>query len=208
MTGPHIALDTQMTTTLLSGTVALIVALLGIAGAIAAQLVATRRAYANSLALFERQHAQEEASRKQQREEDIRREDAHRFADQRRATYARFLQLADEIRRARADAGAYLDIVERHEDEQGQDEQGEDPLKQRIAKRANDGFHANYERSERASDQLRGLLAEIDLLASADVCETARELRLAVEEYLGHEFAPARGAFVEAARWELVTDDE
>ena len=59
MTGPHIALDTQMTTTLLSGTVALIVALLGIAGAIAAQLVATRRAYANSLALFERQHAQE-----------------------------------------------------------------------------------------------------------------------------------------------------
>lgn len=176
--------------------------MLGIAGAIAAQLVATRRAYANSLALFERQHTREEASRKRQRDEDIRREDAHRFADQRRATYARFLQLADEIRRARADAGGYLDIVERHEDKQGQDEQ-------RLAKHANAKFHANYDRAERASDQLRGLLAEIDLLGSADVREAAREVRLAAEEHLGHEFAPARDAFVEAARWELaVTGDE
>ena len=100
-------MSTQVTTALLSGGVALLVALLGIAGAIAAQLVATRRAYANSLALFEQQHAQEEASEEASNEtRDIRREDAHRFADQRRAAYARFLQLADETRRARANAGA------------------------------------------------------------------------------------------------------
>jgi hypothetical protein len=165
VTGPHIALDTQVTTTLLSGAAALIVALLGIAGAIAAQLVATRRAYANSLALFERQHAQEEASSKQQRDEEVRREDAHRFADQRRATYARFLQLADEVRRSNGNAHLLLDAVERYEDEQGEDAQSrDDALKQRIGKRAQTEFYANIERGNRASDQLYGLLAEIDLL--------------------------------------------
>jgi hypothetical protein len=208
VTGPGIVMSAQVTTTLLSGTVALIVALLGIAGAIAAQLVATRRAYTNSLALFERQHVREETSRKLQWDEDIRREDAHRFADQRRATYARFLQLADEIRTARGNAGVLLDAIERHEDERGKNEQGGDALKQRLAKRANTEFHANMDRAERASDQLRGLVAEIDLLGSADVRATARELHLAVEEWVGHEFAPARDAFVEAARRELaVTDD-
>jgi hypothetical protein len=202
-------MSTQVTTALLSGAVALIVALLGIAGAIAAQLVATRRAYANSLALFERQHTHEEASRKQQRDEDIRREDAHRFADQRRATYARFLQLADESHRAYGNASLLLGVVERHEDEQGEDGQGGDTLKQRLAKRADEQFHANFDRAERASDQLRGLVAEIDLLGSADVPATARELYLAAAEFAGHEFAPARDAFVEAARRELaVTDDE
>lgn len=197
------ALSTQVTTTLLSGTVALIVALLGIAGAIAAQLVATRRAYANSLALFVRQHAQEEASRKQQRDEDMRREDAHRFADQRRATYARFLQLADEVHRARVAASGYLDIVERNEDKQRQGQQDTDPVHQRVMKRADEAWRENHDRAERAEDQLRGLLAEIDLLGSADVRTSAKELRLAVEEYLGHEFAPTRDAFVGASRREL-----
>ena len=203
MRGPDIAMSTQVTMTLLSGAVALIVALLGIAGAIAAQLVATRRAYANSLALFDRQHAQEEASRKQQREEDIRREDAHRFADQRRAVYARFLQLADETRRARGNAALLLDIAGRHEGGKGEDGQGGDPLKQRLAERADEQFDANYDRAEQASDQLRGLVAEIDLLGSADVRATARELYLAVGEFVGRRFAPARDAFVGASRREL-----
>jgi hypothetical protein len=202
-------MSTEVTTALLSGAVALTVALLGIGGAIAAQLVATRRAYANSLALFERQHAEEEVSRRQHRAEDIRREDAHRFADQRRATYARFLQLADEVHRARVAASGYLDIVERNEDKQRQGQEDTDPVHQRLVKRADEAWRENHDRAERAEDQLRGLLAEIDLLGSADVRASAKELRLAVEEYLGHEFAPARNAFVEAAREELaVTDDE
>lgn len=155
------------------------------------------------------QHVQEETSRKQQWDEDIRRENAHRFADQRRATYAQFLQLADEIRTARGNAGVLLDAIERHENERGKNEQGGDALKQRLAKRAEREFHANMDRAERASDQLRGLVAEIDLLGSADVRATARELHLAVEEWVGHEFAPAWDAFVEAVRRELaVPGDE
>jgi hypothetical protein len=195
----------QVSAALISGGATLVVALLGIGGAIAAQLIATRRAYANSLALFERQHAQEEAARKQQRDEGIQREDAHRFADQRRATYARFLQLADEAHRAHGNATLLLDIVERHEDEQGKAQQDEDQSQQRLAKRADEQFHANFDRAERAVDQLRGLVAEIDLLGSADVRETARELYLAAAEFAGHEFVPARDEFVDASRHELGT---
>jgi hypothetical protein len=219
VTEAGIALNVQVTTTLLSGAVALIVALLGIAGAIAAQLLATRRAYDNSIDLFKRQHAEEEmsrrlqrqeeeASRRQQRAETIRREDAHRFADQRRSTYARFLQLADEVHRARVNAGAYLDIVERDEDKKRQGQQDTDPMHQGLVKRADNSWREHNDRGDRAEDQLRGLVAEIDLLGSADVRESALELRFAVEERLGHEFAPARVAFVDAAREELaVTDD-
>ena len=97
VTGPEIAMSTSVTAALVSGGAALVVALLGIAGAIAAQLVATRRAFENSLALFERQHARQEASRKQEREEEAHREDAYRFAEQRRSTYGRFVRLAREF---------------------------------------------------------------------------------------------------------------
>jgi hypothetical protein len=65
----------------------------GIAGAIAAQLVATRRAYANSLALFERQHAEQERTRR----DEARREGNYRFAEHRRSAYARLLRYADEL---------------------------------------------------------------------------------------------------------------
>jgi hypothetical protein len=209
VTGAGIAMNVQVTTTLISGAAALIVALLGIAGAIVAQLLATRRAYDNSLALFKRQHAEEEASQRQQRDEDNRREDAHRFADQCRATFARFLQLADDVHTARVSASGYLEIVETNEDGSVRDKKDTDPVRQRLVKRAHGAWREHYKRAQQGEDQLRGLVAEIDLLGSADVRASARELRLAVEEHLGHEFAPARDAFVEAAREELaVTDDD
>lgn len=51
-------MNPQVNAALISGGVALVVALIGIAGAIAAQFVATKRGFANSLALLERQHHQ------------------------------------------------------------------------------------------------------------------------------------------------------
>ena len=90
-------MNPQVTAALISAIVALAVALLGIAGAIASQDVATRRAFRNSLALFERQHAAETESRRRERDEAARQEDARRFADERRVSYAKFLRLADEL---------------------------------------------------------------------------------------------------------------
>jgi hypothetical protein len=82
-----------VTAALISGSVALVVALVGIAGAIAAQSFATRRAFDDSLALFERQRSAQE----QEQREQSRREDAYRFADQRRTIYARMLRAAADL---------------------------------------------------------------------------------------------------------------
>ena len=98
MTGPELAMDTMTATTLISGGVAVFVALLGIGGAIVAQLLATRRGFSDSLALFDRQRAAELKNRAQQRAEVARREEVQKFADERRLTYAKFLRLARELR--------------------------------------------------------------------------------------------------------------
>lgn len=89
-------MDAQVTAALVSGGAALTVAVLGIGGAIAAQLFTTRHAFKNSLALQEQQYAKQE----QERQEQSRREDAYRFAEQRRSTYGRFVRLAREFLRA------------------------------------------------------------------------------------------------------------
>jgi hypothetical protein len=91
-------MSAEVTAAMISGGAALVVALLGIGGAIAAQLVATRRAFANSLALFERQHAADQESKAQERAKATRREEAQRFADERRLIYAKFLRLVRELR--------------------------------------------------------------------------------------------------------------
>jgi len=78
-------MDAQVTAALISGGAALAVAVLGIGGAITAQLFTTRHALENSLALQERQYARQE----RERQEQSRREDAYRFAEQRRSTYGR-----------------------------------------------------------------------------------------------------------------------
>ena len=86
-------MDAQVTTALISGGAALTVAVLGIGGAISAQLFTTRHAFENSLALQERQYAKQEHERHEQSQ----REDAYRFAEQRRSTYGRFVRLAREF---------------------------------------------------------------------------------------------------------------
>ena len=83
-------MNVQVTAALISGGAALTVAVLGIGGAIAAQIFATRHAFENSLALQEQQYAKQE----HERHEQSRREDAYRFAEQRRSTYGRFVRLA------------------------------------------------------------------------------------------------------------------
>jgi hypothetical protein len=200
VTVPELAMSTQVTTALLSGGVALAVALLGIAGAIAAQLVATRRAFANSLALFERQHAKQEASSKREREEATRREDARRFAEQRRTTYARFLQLAGEIVTAQEAVDAFADARQKSAEREGDAE-----AKQRAADHAGRKIADNLDRAQKASDQLPGIVAEIDLLGSADLRAAASTLSRATDWSSGaaREFPAAREAFLRAARHEL-----
>jgi hypothetical protein len=83
----------QVTAALISGGAALTVAVLGIGGAIAAQLSTARHAFENSLELQERQYAKQE----KERHEQSRREDAYRFAEQRRSTYGRFVRLARDF---------------------------------------------------------------------------------------------------------------
>lgn len=86
--------SSQVAAALISGGAALVVALLGIAGAVVAQMVATRRAFANSLRLFEQEHGKREL----EKAAEILREDEYRFADQRRAAYARLLRTASDLR--------------------------------------------------------------------------------------------------------------
>src|SRR5580704_6053972 len=89
-------MSSQVVAALVSGGAALVVALLGIAGAIVAQLVATRRAFGNSLRLFE----QENERRGLERAGEVRREDEFRFADQRRGAYVRMLRICEDLRLA------------------------------------------------------------------------------------------------------------
>lgn len=218
-------MDTQVTTTLLSGGVALIVALLGIAGAIAAQLVATRRAFANSLALFERQNdAQERA-----RTEEARREDARQYAEQRRSAYARVLRAAEDLRRAYSPAEQARRALQELQDEGVNSGNPDDA----HAIRVEDARRALREAGDvwaRRSQALEEVVDELELLASGDVFRAAGELWAAgtagpypedfpaaseellaawfwieISGYRGRDlnFGDARAAFVDAARREL-----
>jgi hypothetical protein len=202
VTGPEIAMNTQVTTALISGGVAFVVALLGIAGAIAAQLVATRHAFSHSLALFERQRAAQETSSRQERAEATRREEEQRFADERRIAYAKFLRLADEIFEAQRAADNYNEVAVR-----SREKEKEDPTDHRkrataeAERRADDCVH----RARVAEDQLEEVATEIDLLATEQVRAAAGRLHLATEwaESAMLEYPDARDEFVDAARREL-----
>lgn len=89
----------QLTVAVISGSVAVVVALIGIAGAIVAQLVTSRKAHRNALALFEKQ-ANEQA---RVRLEDANRQDRHRFAADRRTTYSTLMRTAADLVIARKD---------------------------------------------------------------------------------------------------------
>lgn len=198
-------MSTPVNEALVSGGVALVVALLGIAGAIAAQLVATRRAYENSLALFERQHARQEASSKQERKEEARREDAYRFAEQRRSTYGRFVRLAREFVGA-VDAertvAKNLERIGRQRDRtrsRSADLEMSAEAAQQLAVNAR-------ERKRRLEGEFGAACEEIYLLGSPEVRQAADHLWDVAHE-AAHSaeggYMAARVAFLEAARQEL-----
>lgn len=176
----------QVTAALVSGGAALVVALLGIAGAIVAQLVVTRRSFANSLALFEREYAK----RERERVEQARREDDYRYAEQRRSTYARMLRaaaalyLASLVFAGAAEAWRYV------RDPEMTDEPPE--LRAKAEEKRLGLLHDAHRRWERAIDELEEAVDEIELLASADVRHAAHDLaRVASQEPdLGDEPLP------------------
>jgi hypothetical protein len=226
VTSTALALSTQLTTALVSAGVALVVAVLGIAGAIAAQVVATRCAFANSLALFEQQNAAQE----QARAGEVRREDARRFADQRRTTYARLLQAAGALPSAGWAASEAMKAWHQIREEKGSDDA--DPARARREEAAERSMRQAGELWGRLFGELRAVVDELELLASDDVLRTARELRDVAIELLPDDFpmvgdvgtaawthalfgrrdltyGEARAAFVEAARGEVaVTGDQ
>jgi hypothetical protein len=196
-------MSTEVTAASISGGVALVVALLGIAGAIAAQFVANKRGFANSLTLLERQFAQslalaeqersdrervaqqERADREREWLEQLRREDAHRYSEQRRNIYARFLQSVRET--GEANWRVLNDTPPDGEDEQGRRERRARVLRDQDA----------------CSARLQEVGAELEMIASDAVYAAA--VRLAHDLAGGdeREYEPARRAFLLAVRREL-----
>lgn len=198
-------MSTPVTAALLSGGVALVVALLGIAGAIAAQLVATRRAFENSLALFERQHARREASSKQEREEEARREDAYRFAEQRRSTYGRFVRLAREFVGAVASERTVASNLQRIGRQRGRTRSSSADLEM-SAGAAEQLVADARERRRRLDGEFGAACEEIYLLGSPEVRQTADHLWDVAHEATHsaeRDYMAARAAFLEAVRQEL-----
>jgi len=188
-------MNPQVTAALISAIVALAVALLGIAGAIVSQGVATRRAFRNSLALFERQHSAETESRLQERAQTAREEDARKFADERRMTYAKFLRLADElVATENTSAYYYHDALDCDVEEMRH--AGKEPSPAELQSRA-----AEYQRlSSRylgrhieLKAEIDEVVADIDLLASGTVREAAKLLArsaVALQRRTEHVTAP------------------
>ena len=221
-------MSSQVVAALISGGAALVVALLGIAGAIAAQLVATRRAFGNSLRLFE----QENERRGLERAGETRRENEFRFAEQRRGAYVRMLRTCEDLRLAllalNAAANGWEDVRDPETRQESPDERGED--EEWSLRRLQDAFP----RWLQLRSDLDEVAAEIELLGSADARRAAAELGDIVsgrpdlgkaEAALGRlvfvpsarsgvhpyhrrfgQFEPARDAFLAAARADLGMD--
>lgn len=187
--------------TVVSGVFALLVALLGIAGAIAAQMIATRRAFEYSLALFERQTAEAQ----QAREEATRTDNHHRFADQKRGTYSRALRLADEVVTAQEkERGArqYHARTMRTLDRVG--DQSESLVQ--AAKNYRTEADEYAEQARRLAVELADVVGEIHLLSTPAVREAAESLQKSArtaEHVEETRYAEAREKFVDAARGEL-----
>jgi hypothetical protein len=191
----------QLTITMISGGVALLVALLGIAGAIAAQVVATRRAFANSLELFERQASEAQRAR----EEATRVEDRQRFADQRRAMYSRILRMADELVVTRdAERNTKKNLERAAHTLRRVGDQSES-----MAQTVNDYESAVVEHrrhARRIEIELAEATGEIHLLSDHDVRTAVDQLRASaqVARYLEDpQYVKDRQGFLLAARREL-----
>ncbi len=191
-------MNSQMTVTVVQGGAALLVAGLGIAGAIAAQMLATRRAFQNSLVLLERQHAKQE----QERQEGARREDAYRFAEQRRNTYGRFLRLARELVDAARTIAKNSERIDRQRGRWRPRRLTLGGLPEVAKQAAADA----RELKRRLSTELGQACEEIHLIASLEVRGAADRLwdqaHIAPHSDDGDYFA-ARTAFLDAVRHEL-----
>ncbi|MGP4028509.1 hypothetical protein [Actinomadura sp. 3N407] len=194
-------LSDQLTATLISGGVALIVALLGIGGAITAQLVTTRRTFRNSLALFERQHAEQERVR----QESLHREDAHRFTEQRRVVYGRLLRTANDL----VLAGDAERAAEKHwERLQRQLDRTRNPTAALRDAAAESRLAADEAREARKklATETTDLLEEIQLIADDAVRAAADALNARARDapdVSDRGYGDARAGFLNAARQEL-----
>jgi type II secretory pathway pseudopilin PulG len=176
----------QVTAALISGGAALVVAILGISGAIAAQLMATRRAFANSLALAEREYEKQERERAEER----RREDEYRHAERRRGTYSAMLRSAASLYLASLGFAAAASDWRNVRDPEFAPESPQE--REREEHKTLGALQDTQARWIRAGDELDVAFEEIELLASADVRYAAGELARIASEYpdLGEEPLP------------------
>lgn len=194
-------MDAQVTAAVISGGVALTVAVLGIGGAIAAQLFATRHAFENSLTLQERQYAKQE----HERHEQSRREDAYRFAEQRRSIYGRFVRLAREFLDAVEAEHSAAETLGRIDQQRNRSQPGSHDL-ETSAETAEQLVADARERKRRLHGEFGAACEEIYLLGS-------REIRVAADRLWDEahgathstdsDYATARAAFLGSARHEL-----
>jgi hypothetical protein len=194
-------MDAQVTAALISGGAAMTVAVLGIGGAITAQLFATRHAFENSLALQERQYAKQE----HERHEQSRREDAYRFAEQRRSTYGRFVRLAREFLDALEVEHSTAETLGRIDQQRNRSQPGSHDLEMSAETAEQLAVNAR-ERKRRLHGEFGAACEEIYLLGSQEVRLAADQLwdeaHRATHSADG-DYNTARTAFLEAARHEL-----
>lgn len=191
----------QLTVAMISGGFALLVALLGVGGAIAAQVVATRRAFENSLALFERQAAEAQ----QAREEATRIESRHRFADQKRTTYSRALGLADGISTACKEARTAEENLERILETPDHGAHHADHLAQTAGDYRREA-NEHRDRAESLTSLLAEVVGEIELLsdnAVSSACARLRSRAHTTHDDQESRYFEAREQFLLAARNEL-----
>ncbi|WNV88213.1 hypothetical protein [Umezawaea sp. Da 62-37] len=197
-------MNDEVVVALISGGAALVVALVGIVGAIAAQLMATRKAFRNSLALFARQAEEQQRVRR----DEVRREDLHRFADQRRSSYGRLVRAAGDLvaaREGQRQAARYLERTQLTLDRVDDDERQVEAVREAVAQREQE-LADSRTRTREVEAELDEVLGETQLLASAAVRDAADGLGAVAKEAAhsaAREFLDARTAFLDAARTEF-----
>lgn len=191
----------ELTAAVVSGGVALVVALLGIAGAIIAQLVTTRRTFQNSLTLFERERAEQERIRR----ESLQREDAYRFTEQRRVVYGKLLRAANELVLARDAERAAEKRWERLQRQLGRTGAPTEALEVEAAESRQAADEAR-ERKTALNLETTDLLEEVQLIADDPVRTAADELSVqarTADDVSNHGYKQARASFLRVAREEL-----
>ena len=194
-------MDAQVTAALISGGAALTVAVLGIGGAIAAQLFTARHAFKNSLELQEAQYARQEYERREQ----SRREDAYRFAEQRRSTYSRFVRLARDYLHAVDVEHSAAESLKRIDQQRNRAQPGSHGP-EKSAETAERLVADARERKWWLRGEFGTACEEIYLLGSQEVRQAADRLWEEAHQAThsaDSDYTDARTAFLEAARQEL-----